>query len=280
MSNLTKDTQNTTADFSDSPLPPQSRLALTLQRFLGWMLLIPLGFLIVFLLRVRFGLKVKNHREIRRQFKEIVKQKRPILICPNHLTMVDSVVVLWALASIPYYLLHYRLFCWNIPAIENYADKPTWRIITYLSKCIPIDRAGSAEHIDSILDKIASLLVGGDLCMVFPEGTRSRTGRINSETAAYGIGKIIRKVPNCAVLCIYARGEKQETYSIFPHPRDTIHIEMELITPSSNAKGLRAIRDYSVQTIGKLKELEDRFFALKEGSEATSNILVFPTRNN
>ena len=99
--------------------------------------------------------------------------------------------------------------------------------------------------------------------MVFPEGTRSRTGRINIEAATYGIGKILRKVPGCAVVCVYARGSTQESYSVFPNVGDSIHFEMDVLYPKTEAKGLRAIRDYSVQTIGKLKELEERYFAIK-----------------
>jgi 1-acyl-sn-glycerol-3-phosphate acyltransferase len=233
------------------------------QRLMGWLFVFPLGFLIIFLMRFTYRLKINNHRALRQKFRELSKSNRPMIICPNHLTMVDSVIILWAMASIPRYFLNYRLFAWNIPAIENFKSRLSWRIITYLSKCIAIDRSGDSEHIDEVLEKLRYLLRKGDLCMVFPEGTRSRTGQIDVENASYGIGRIIREIPNCDVLCVYLRGRKQENYSNFPAKGDTIDIEMELITPTTQSKGLRAVKDYSVQIISKLKQMEERHFALR-----------------
>ncbi len=233
---------------------------LKLQRLLGHLFLLPMGAFMIFLIRCKFGLKIEDHQRLRREFREIAKSGAPLLICANHLTLVDSIVILWALASIPKYFVSYRSFGWNIPAIENYCRKPTWRLITYLNKCIPIDRSGSRAHIDSVLAKLSYLLSSGDVCIIFPEGTRSRTGRVNVEGAGYGIGRLIRRTPGCRVLCFYQRGLGQESFSDFPKKGERFHIEMEVLTPHSSSSGLRAVKDYSVQVISKLKEMEDRHF--------------------
>ena len=60
--------------------------------------------------------------------------------------------------------------------------------------------------------------------MIFPEGTRSRTGRIDTENFSYGAGRLIEHIPECQVLCIYLRGDKQNTYSSIPKFNDRLSI--------------------------------------------------------
>lgn len=257
----------------DSPYESPSLSAkevsnLHLQRFLAWIFFFPVAIISIFLIRSKFDLNVKNISALRRQFKELTRAKKPILVCSNHLTLVDSLVIIWALSSLKDYFLNFRLFCWNVPAVENYCAKLSWKIFTYLGKCIPIDRFGNREHTDKILEKLSYLVSIGDLCMVFPEGTRSRSGRVVPEEVTYGIGKIMHNVPNCSVLCLYLRGDKQDTYSDFPEKGDSIYMDMEMITPVSANSGRRAIRDFSIQTISKIKEMEDKYFNRQRGGAA------------
>ncbi len=233
---------------------------LRLQSLLGRLFLLPLGAIMVYLIRGKYGLKIRDHARLRHQFRDFTKDRTPLIICANHLTLVDSVVILWALQSIPSYFVNYRLFSWNIPARENYCHKPIWKLVTYLNKCIPIDRQGPSVHIESVLAKISYLLSRGDVCLIFPEGTRSRSGRVDIEGAGYGIGKLIRNLPGCRVLCLYQRGATQANYSDFPKKGETFDVAIELISPRSDFTGLRAVRDYSVQVLSKLKEMEDRYY--------------------
>lgn len=242
-------------------IPETSPPRLKLQKLLGRLFLLPFGMLIVAALKFYFRYSIRDLGHIRQQFRDVVGLNKPLIICPNHLTMIDSLVIMWALASMPYYFWDYKLFAWNIPAIENYKDKPSWRLIAYLGKCIPIDRAGSNEHKDLILATLSYLLRSGEVCMIFPEGTRSRTGRIQPEQVSYGVGRIIQSVPDCHVLCVYSRGLQQETYSIFPKKREEFYIKMELIKPSSENTGRRAARDYAQQIINKLFTMEQAYFA-------------------
>ena len=173
---------------------------------------------------------------------------------------MDSVLLTWALGALPTYFARYHMFSWNIPARENYAARPSWRIVTYLAKCIPIDRTGSPEHIDSVLAKLKFLLKQGEICTIFPEGTRSRTGRIEPLQAGYGIGKIVRDVPGCRVLCVYLRGKLQKGFSDFPARGDTLAIRMRLVTPRSLGNGLRAAKLHTMRIMETLKAMEDRHF--------------------
>ena len=54
-------------------------------------------------MRVYARYRIPRMRAVRRQFREICKtHDGPLLICPNHLTMVDSAIVMWALACLLY----------------------------------------------------------------------------------------------------------------------------------------------------------------------------------
>jgi len=244
-----------------SPTLSQQEIShLLLQRMMAWIFFFPVAIISILLIRAKFNLNVKNIVELRKKFQALTKTKRPILVCSNHLTLVDSLVIIWALSSLKDYFFNFRLFCWNVPAVENYCAKLSWKIFTYLGKCIPINRFGEREHTEKILEKLSYLVSIGELCMVFPEGTRSRSGQVVPEEVTYGIGKIMHNVPGCSVLCLYLRGDRQCTYSDFPEKGDSLYLDLELITPQSPHNGRRAIRDFSIQTISKIRQMEEIYF--------------------
>jgi len=234
---------------------------LLFQRLLGWMCLLPLSALIIGLMRWRGQYRILRHSEIRRQFRHIVRSRRPLLVCANHLTLIDSILLIWALASIGSYVRNYRLFCWNLPAVENTRKHRSWCLITYLSKCILLDRLGGAEHTGAVLAKVCDLLRCGELVMLFPEGTRSRNGRVDQSAVTYGVGRILQEVPDCNVLCAYLRGREQESYSDFPKRGEMFDIALEVMKPETTLTGLRGARERSMQVVAKLKEMEDHHFA-------------------
>jgi 1-acyl-sn-glycerol-3-phosphate acyltransferase len=230
--------------------------------------LIPLWILLATLIRHYARIKVRNLEELRREFRRITSSRRPLIVCPNHLTLIDSALLISAFAPLSWYIKNYRYFCWNIPAAENIRKRWQFVVITALSKCIPIDRTGSKEHLESVENKLESLLRMGESIMIFPEGTRSRTGRLQIDKANYGVGKLALRVPNAQLLCVYLRGDKQETYSNFPHCHDTLSIEIKAIDCPQN-NGLseseirRASRTIALQVMNTIKEMEDRYFGGK-----------------
>lgn len=250
-------------NFSFQPVPFSMKSirysSLRIQKFLGWLAFPILSPLIILILRWIRKYDVKNLDEIRKSFKKIVSENRPILICPNHLTMVDSVIIQYALVSMWGYLCNYRLFAWNIPAKENFSSSLALRVITYLSKCIPIDRNGDESHIQSVLDKADSLLKSKEPFLIFPEGKRSRTGKIEIEEVTYGVGKILQNIPDAIVLCVYLRGSKQKTYSTVPQKNDQFYMKLSTIYPKTEAKGFRGQRELSLQIIRELKAMEENY---------------------
>ncbi len=223
----------------------------------------PVFAVLVFLaFRIFKGYRIAQLSSVRKEFRRLMGEaKGPVVICPNHLTMIDSVILMWALASPLYYWSNFHRLAWNIPAVENFASSRLLRIVCYLGKCLPIDRQGGTEHIDGLMEKIAHLLSIGESFMIFPEGTRSRSGRIELDEVTYGVGRILQSADDCTVLCVYMRGDKQETYSGIPASDDTFRIRMELIRPGNNNRGLRGQRDISLQIAQRLKEFEDEYFA-------------------
>jgi 1-acyl-sn-glycerol-3-phosphate acyltransferase len=112
------------------------------------------------------------------------------------------------------------------------------------------------------LDKCAYLLRSGETIMIFPEGKRSRTGRVDQEGFSYGVGRFIKNVENCKVMCLYLRGDKQDHYSIIPAWREKFSVQIEIFTPQpAQGSELRAQREYATQIIDRLAKMEENYFA-------------------
>ena len=124
-----------------------------------------------------------------------------------------------------------------------------------------MDRQGESDHHNLILAKFLYLLRRKNVCVIFPEGGRSRSGRIEPENVQYGVGRMIQELGECRVICIYQRGEKFKTLSVQPPGDDNYHIVLEAVHPRTDVQGYRGARDISRQIINKLKEMEDAWFA-------------------
>jgi 1-acyl-sn-glycerol-3-phosphate acyltransferase len=187
------------------------------------------------------------------------------LICANHLTLVDSVFI--AFAMLPYWrsILNYRWFPWNLPEQRNFNRNLIDTAICYLMKCIPIARGGNREEMKLTLEKCDHLLTEGHAILVFPEGGRSRTGRIDGENFSYGVGRFVKNLDRIKIMCIYLRGDHQETYSSLPKPGDTFTMDVEVFEPRRlEYNGLKAQRDYAGQIIRQLSRMEERYFESRE----------------
>ncbi|MDH4263225.1 MAG: 1-acyl-sn-glycerol-3-phosphate acyltransferase [Spirochaetia bacterium] len=240
---------------------------LFIQIVLGILAILPLGSAIVYVLRFKLQYKVRNLKEIRKTYRELTKSRQPILICPNHLTMIDSVILVWAFGSMSWYFFNYRKLTWNVPAVENFKNTRLRSIITYLSKCIPVDRKGSKEHHDHVLWRTIYLMKRLQVFTYFPEGGRSRTARIDTENIRYGVGKLAAEIPNLKVICVYMRGDGQKDYSEIPQKGETLNISFKVIYPKTEYTGLRAHRDLSTQIIMTLKDMEDEYFASHQSGQ-------------
>ena len=247
----------------DSAPSPEDRDALRRQTRLGWLAFPLVGPGAVLYMRVLRGHRIEGIPAARRAYRQALAAGRPTIVCANHLTMYDSLYLHHGLASLAEYWRDFRRFSWNLPAVENFTHSLFLKALVFFGKGIPIDRKGDAEHHDRVLAQVRHLIRQGDVCTIFPEGGRSRTGRVEPDQVTYGIGHILRELDRPQVLCAYLRGERQETWGEVPVWGDTLHLSVELIEPTTPHTGLRASRDLSRQVVSTLKALEEAHFSRK-----------------
>jgi 1-acyl-sn-glycerol-3-phosphate acyltransferase len=75
------------------------------------------------------------------------------------------------------------------------------------------------------------------------------------------VGRLIKEVEGCRVLCVYLRGDAQRTWSNLPARGETFTIAMRLVEPRTGLRGLRASRDLATQVVHQLIEMESAYLA-------------------
>ena len=209
--------------------------------------------------------RIQEASQLRKRFRKLVKETdEPILICANHLTMVDSVVMAWALGGSWWYLFNYRWMPWNLPEYTNFAFSWFHRAGVWILKCIPVRRGGRREEISATLKRVQYLLLRGETAIIFAEGRRSRIGRIQLDSVAHGMGRIVNSVRRCSALCVYLRGDQQLTYSTVPARGDSFYVDFELFRPESDHSGMRRSRDFAQQIAERLVRMEEKYFARRK----------------
>jgi 1-acyl-sn-glycerol-3-phosphate acyltransferase len=238
-----------------------SRKALELQRLAG-RLAAPLWLPPVVLL-MRFGLRwrIRDAGRCRKEYEALLEERRPLLVVANHLTMVDSAVIGWGLGSGIGHLVRPRGLPWNVPLQRRVQSSWLWRTLAYLMKCVPVPRGGDRKEVAHVLERLAHLLRSGEAVLMFPESGRSRTGRVDAGATADGVGRLIKEVEGCRVLCVYLRGDAQRTWSNLPARGETFTIAMRLVEPRTGLRGLRASRDLATQVVHQLIEMESAYLA-------------------
>lgn len=237
------------------------RLALEVQRWVG-RLFAPLWVPVCAgIMRWGFGWQVEGVEQTRREFRRLREgSSSPLLVCANHLTMLDSFVIAGALGSPWWFVAHFSSLPWNTPERENFATTWWMRLLVYLMKCVPVARGGDRRAVGTTLARLTHLIQRGEVVLLFPEGGRSRTGRVDTEAATYGVGRIVKAVPGCRVACVYLRGDHQETWTARPVTGERFRAQLEVIEPKSDQSGLRGSLDIMRQILERLAEMERRHF--------------------
>jgi hypothetical protein len=252
---------------SDSNRMPAERMGFrhALQREIGRVVALLWVPLAVLVMRFGFGYRIERLWEIRKEFKRIRREtKGPLLICANHLTMVDSFLIAWALVPTWRYVLDFDLLPWNTPERANFASTRRNRILVYLAKCIPITRGGPRAEVATVLDRVIHLSSLGEYALLFPEGGRSRTGRVEINNAAWGVGRIVGALPGCRVLCVYMRGDDQKTWGRMPKRGEHLVVDIACIEPKSDARGVRRSMEFAHQIVAQLAQMERSYLARRQ----------------
>ena len=216
-------------------------------------------------IRLYFRFRIANLAAVRAQYRRIRAQSdAPMLICANHLTLVDSFLIAWALGSGFYWFGHPRELPWNTPESSNFGNTRLSRLLIFVMKCISITRGGPRDEIGMVLERVKHLLMNGETALLFPEAGRSRSGRVEADAAAWGVGRVVGGVPGCRVLCIYLRGRQQKTWSDYPATGDTLDATLVCIEPKSDAKGVRRSKDLAQQITQQLVRMEGDYFNARQ----------------
>jgi hypothetical protein len=209
--------------------------------------------------------RICDIRAVRHELREHIDSvDAPILICANHLTWIDSLLIQWALASSIDMLMGRGPLTWNLPEQTNFYARRWMRLGCFVGQCIPILRGGDREAQHAILEKVSGLLDVGEVVVLFPEGGRARSGRVELDAITYGAGRIVHAVEDCRVLCIYLRGDRQQSSTVLPARGDSFSVCASLLKPTTEHRGLRAARDISRQIGLQLIQLEAKYHAGRE----------------
>src|SRR5206468_4726274 len=114
------------------------------------------------LLRLWLRLRFVGTGDLRRAYRQFRRSERvPLLVCGNHLTMIDSALIAYALGSPLWYVGHFASLPWNVPDRNVFAAGPWQRVLTYIFKCLPIERGGSRARVAEALARFTHLLRRG-----------------------------------------------------------------------------------------------------------------------
>lgn len=250
------------ANETSTALPRESRLALRIQRVIS-RLLSPISIPIaVGVMRYVYGYRIRNAAQTRKRFQALLKQHRgPLLICANHLTLVDSFIATWAIGSGWWYFANFSKFPWHVPERTNFAT--TWydRALIYIAKCVPVVRGAKRGEIAQLLGRLEYLLRIGEPVFIFPEATRSRTGRVQVDSPGHGVGRLLNSVPDCRTLCVYLRGDHQENWGDSPIRGESFYVDIDLVEFKSELRGMRRSQDLAQQTVLYLQKMEEKYLA-------------------
>jgi len=244
-----------------TPLLAGVQRRLVLQREIS-RLLSPLAVLVIGIaLRFVLGYQIENLQGFRREYRRFcLERDGPLMICANHLTMIDSLLIAWALGSPWWYLRHFRTLPWNVPERSIFAATRWMRMAIYVFKCLPVERGGNRLEVTGVLSSLAYAISNRELVLIFPEAGRSRTGLVDPKSVASGVGRVYRSVPDCRVICVYLRGDHQGGYSDIPVRGELFRGSVSIIEPKTSDRGLRASRDIARQIAQRLANMEQEYF--------------------
>lgn len=240
----------------------RDRFLLGLQYLLGRLAVVITGPLIFLAVRLR-GYRIRDLERIRSEVGRLQKEHEgPWIICPNHLTMIDSVLISIGMASLSAHMLRFKRVPWNLPERDNFQRNLFLAVLCYLAKCLPVNRGGSREELQRLFDKCLHVLGWRQSLMIFPEGGRSRTGRVDKEGLSYGVGRFLDECPGCKILLVYLRGDGQEAFGMIPRFGERFTMTVEVFDPGKlDGGGLRIQREYARRIIERLAGMEEEYFA-------------------
>ncbi len=205
--------------------------------------------------------------------KKMDHYRPPYMFVSNHVTMIDD-FLFGGLLYFRYAFMGVKYFPWHAPEEKNFFLGP---IITWMLKkaqCVPLTRGHGVFQPG--MTRLKQLLMDKGVVMIYPEGTRTRSGDIGK--GKVGIGRLAYQT-KVKVIPAYHEGAQDilpiGTYSpkigkkfsmIIGDPIDM----SDLYELKESRETYQAIADRMIVAIRDLRQnMHDRGFGLKPIPEAT-----------
>jgi 1-acyl-sn-glycerol-3-phosphate acyltransferase/phosphopantetheinyl transferase (holo-ACP synthase) len=241
--------------------------ALKRQRFLSAffapLVYFALGIFLKWYCRYSFRNLKKFRKEVWRQLKG---HKGPLIWTANHLTLIDSFLVFWAVYTFGN-LRRTEWIFWSTPEYRNYYQMggrlggPLMRLTLYLCRCIPFlreeDAAAEAMR-QKAFEKCLWVLKEGGSVFVYPEAGRSRRGWLEVHKPKDFNGKLALEVPHGKFLCVYLRSDNQLFSTAAPPLGDGFRAYGSVIPAVE--PGETTPRVVSQRLFTELAKLQDQWF--------------------
>jgi len=102
---------------------------------------VPLIFMAIRLMGYRIRDLDRVREEVARLFRE---HEGPWIVCPNHLTMIDSPLLSYGMASLPDHILKFHQVPWNLPSATISSAMPWSRFCAISPSACPSTEAEAA----------------------------------------------------------------------------------------------------------------------------------------
>ncbi len=220
-------------------LTPEDLKNLRRQRLISRAVAVPLSFFVAATARLRFRYGLADAARLRTEiWAKLDAHDGPVIWAANHLTLIDSFLVYWAIFPMSR-VLEDRLIPWSTPEYTNYYKlggpfKAGFiRALLYCCRCVPFLRGGedaaSEAWRQKAYDKCVWLLRQGGSVFVYPEAGRSRSGWFEARRPKDFLGRMALDVPNAKILCVYLRADEQLATTVRPPEGSVFRVHCDLI---------------------------------------------------
>lgn len=200
-----------------------------------------------------FNYKIENKKQLRKEFKSLYRNNQGILLLPNHISLIDSLIQSVALGSFFFYLFNFKALNWNLADKNNFFSNPILSFLSFITKSIPVERKAGLKKARILYDKLTPLLRNGHVVSLFPQGGRGDK-TIDQNNYSYGPGFILQNNPNATFVCLYMKGNYMDLCD-FPKKGTTFSFELKKIEVSP-IQEKRQLITFSQKVISTLKSME------------------------
>lgn len=254
-------------------LTSKEEKSLALQHYVAWVNFFWFAPIYIFVLRFIARYRIRDLKAFRAKAKQFMQDAgtRPVILCSNHLTLIDSMLITWALSPFSDVLRNFHRVPWHMPEFANFAKNIWLRAMCYLGKSIYVKRGGGAKDRRKSIDQIHWLMRYNHVFCLFPEGGRSRSGRVEADSATYSVGEYVQHHPNARIVCMYIRGDSQESWGKWPKLGSTLEADIRELKIETIEEGRKGARDISRRIIEELIAMEKLYFEKRtHGSQERS----------